>query len=77
MTDKNQEKYEGVTPAPKKAEQARKYKKRLSALLLTTIAAGGVMSMLGWEAQAHGNKSGHSVPSSEDSSDSSDSNDEK
>lgn len=34
-----------------------KGKKRLKDLMLTTMAAGGVLSIAGWEAQAHGNRS--------------------
>ncbi len=56
MTDNKPTKLQGTTPA---SGDARKYKKKLSALLLSTVAAGGVMSMLGWEAQAHGNASSH------------------
>lgn len=34
-------------------------KRRLTAILLGTAAAGGVLSLMGWEAQAHGNRSQH------------------
>jgi len=46
----------GKASAPSKPVSA---KQKFSALMLSTIAAGGVMSLQGFEAQAHGTRSSH------------------
>jgi hypothetical protein len=41
------------------AEKARK--RRLQALIVGAVAAGGAFQLNGWQAQAHGNRSSHSA----------------
>jgi hypothetical protein len=52
---------EGGRPADTDAERARK--RRLRGLVLGAMAAGGAFQLNGWQAQAHGNRSSHSVTS--------------
>ena len=52
------------TEAQLEAERARK--RRLRALVVGAVAAGGAFQLNGWQAQAHGNRSSHGVSSVRD-----------
>lgn len=52
------------TEAQLEAERARK--RRLRALVVGAVAAGGAFQLNGWQAQAHGNRSSHAASSVRD-----------
>jgi hypothetical protein len=45
-------------------EALKAKKRRLRALIIGTVAAGGAFQLNGWQAQAHGNRSSHEASSS-------------
>lgn len=47
-------------------EAQRARKRRLRALIIGTVAAGGAFQLNGWQAQAHGNRSSHAATSMRD-----------
>ena len=52
---------EDKTPDAGNSEEAVARRKRMRTLVLGTLAASGAFQLNGWQAQAHGNRSSHSV----------------